>query len=129
MGVENLIPSMTDILVLTPEQVEEMNEAFSNDSLNVRQANEYEYYVTDKVTTGVWGGLASTTKQLLELNQNVNKVALTVAMQGYKSTPTGTTLDKLSKLFSESVNNSKVTPNARKILERNAKSLPKSFRK
>lgn len=127
-GVENLIPSMTDILVLTPEQVEEMNTTFSNDSLNVRQANEYEYYVTDKVTTGVWGGLASTTKQLLELNQNVNKVALTVAMQGYKSTPTGTTLDKLSKLFSESVNNSKVTPNARKILEERQK-LAEKFSK
>ena len=127
-GVENLIPSMTDILVLTPEQVEEMNTTFSNDSLNVRQANEYEYYVTDKVTTGVWGGLASTTKQLLELNQNVNKVALTVAMQGYKPTPTGTTLDKLSKLFSESVNNSKVTPNARKILEERQK-LAEKFSK
>ena len=127
-GVENLVPSMTDILVLTPEQVEEMNTKFSNDSLNVRQANEYEYYVTDKVTTGVWGGLASTTQQLLDLNPTVNKVALTVAMQGYKPTPTGTTLDKLSKLFSESINNSKVTPNARKILEERQK-LAEKFSK
>ncbi len=127
-GVANLTPAMGDILVLSPEQAEVMNTQFSSDALAVRQANEYEFYVTDKTSTGVWDGLATTTKHLLKLNPGINKVALTVAMQGYKPTITGTTLDKLSKLFDESVKHGKSGANLSNALTERQE-LAKKFSK
>lgn len=112
----NIVKPMGDILVLNNEQLEEINTRFTDSNIHKMTASEHEDVVSDKTKTGVWRGIASTTNALLALNEAIDKVSITVAMQGYKPTPQGTTLDSFSKIFNESVRSSRSNPNPASIL-------------
>ena len=110
-GVPNLVHPEGAILVLTPDQERELNNYYTSKKFKKKPISEYEEHVQDSDRFGVMMTLSLTTRDLIKLNPEVNRLALTMALQGFKERADyKTTVDSLSNIF---VNQSKINIIAR----------------
>uniref|UniRef100_UPI00403A6CC0 hypothetical protein n=1 Tax=Variovorax sp. BK018 TaxID=3450241 RepID=UPI00403A6CC0 len=99
-GVENLKKPTGPMLVLTPEQEEQVDAEFAATRMKKDTLSEHEDRVRERQLSGVLAGMAGTAKELLQLNPEVNRCVLTAALQGFRERENlKTTIDALSKLF------------------------------
>lgn len=99
-GVANLIKPNGSILVIDPFQEQEIENTHASSRLTKTTLSENEELVQDRPLIGVLAGMARTTRELLELNGDVNRVVMTAALQGFREKGGGrTTMDALSNLF------------------------------
>lgn len=100
-GVSDLVkPDNTTLLVLTPEQEEEIDAEVAGHKLQKTTLSEHEDFVKDRLLMGVLKGMALTSKELLVLNPGVNRLVLTAALQGFRErADKKTTIDALSQIF------------------------------
>lgn len=102
-GVVNLVKPTGSILVLNPEQEQEIENAHAGSRMAKITLSENEDLVQERSLIGVLAGMSKTTRELLELNPQVNRVVLTAALQGFREKGGGkTTMDALSNLFKNS---------------------------
>ena len=99
-GVEGINKPKSSVLILDPEQEREIEAAHAGSRLSKTTLSENEDMVQERALLGVLAGMAMTTRDLLELNPNVERTVLTAALQGFREKGGGkTTIDALSKLF------------------------------
>ena len=99
-GVENLIRPNGSVLVISPEDEQEIEAAHAGSRIAKTTISENEDVVEERSLPGVLSCMSETTRELLALNVNVNRVVLTAALQGFREKGGGkTTMDALSKLF------------------------------
>lgn len=100
-GVRDLIkPDTGSILVLEPEIEHLIEDSIAGSRYKKATLSENEDKVSEKSLVGVLKGMSSTTRQLIDLNLNVNRVVMTAALQGFRERGGGkTTMDALSGLF------------------------------
>lgn len=99
-GVQDLNRPTGPMLVLTPEQEEEIDAEFAATRMRKDTLSEHEDVVRERQLSGVLAGMAGTARELLELNPEVNRCVLTAALQGFRERENSkTTIDALSKLF------------------------------
>lgn len=100
-GVRNLVkPETGTILVIEPEVEHQIEDNFAGGRYKKATLSENEDKVSDKSLVGVLKGMSATTRELLDLNPNVNRVVMTAALQGFRDRGGGkTTMDALSSLF------------------------------
>lgn len=105
-GVASLVkPETGSILVIEPEIEHEIEDGFAGSRYKKSVLSENEDKVSDKSLVGVLKGMSSTTRELLALNPDVNRVVMTAALQGFRDRGGGkTTMDALSSLFKNPVN-------------------------
>lgn len=105
-GVRNLVkPETGSILVLEPEIEHQIEDNFAGSRYKKATLSENEDKVSEKSLVGVLKGMSSTTRELLDLNPNVNRVVMTAALQGFRDRGGGkTTMDALSSLFKNPCN-------------------------
>jgi hypothetical protein len=106
-GVEKLVkPRDSSLLVLTPQQEEEIDAHHSSVKVRKDQLSEHEDQVLDRNLMGVLNGMARTAKELLVANPPVNRMVLTAALQGFRERANKkTTIDALSQLFDNKASN------------------------
>lgn len=103
-GVTNLVKPQGSMLVLSPEEEAEIDAQFAGARISKETLSEHEDMVRDRRVMGVLKGMASSTRELLELNRDVNRVVLTAALQGFRERENDkTTIDALSSLFNADV--------------------------
>lgn len=99
-GVEYLRKPDGSVLVINPEQEQEIEAAHAGSRIAKTTISENEDLVEERPLVGVLSGMAKTTREILELNPEVNRVVLTAALQGFREKGGGaTTMDALSNLF------------------------------
>lgn len=99
-GVEHLNKPDGSILVISPEQEQEIEAAHAGSRIAKTTISENEDLVEERPLVGVLSGMAKTCRELLELNPTINRVVLTAALQGFREKGGGaTTMDALSNLF------------------------------
>lgn len=99
-GVRDLVKPNGPMLVLDPGQEEQIDAEYAASRLRKDTLSEHEDVVKERRLTGVLKGMASTARELLELNQGVNRIVLTAALQGFRERENQkTTIDALSSLF------------------------------
>lgn len=99
-GVVDLKRPTGSILVIDPTQEQEIENAHTASRMAKITLSENEDLVQERSLVGVLAGMSKTTRQLLELNPELNRVVLTAALQGYREKGGGkTTMDALSQLF------------------------------
>ncbi len=99
-GVEQLKHPDGSILVLSPEQEQEVENEHSASKLFKNALSEYEDLVQDRALPGVLKTLAGTARELLALNGQVSRLVLTAALQGFRERSNQkTTIEALSTLF------------------------------
>lgn len=99
-GVDGVsLPTTTSTWFVTPAQEEELEEVHGGQRFHKESLSEREDLIRETRLPGVLRTLAGGVKTLLEANPTVNRVVMTAAMQGYRETQTGTTLDGLNQLF------------------------------
>lgn len=102
-GVPNLRKPDGSVLVISPEQEQEIEAAHAGSRIAKTTISENEDIVEERSLVGVLAGMAMTTQELLNLNPEVNRVVMTAALQGFREKSGGkTTMDALSKLFKKS---------------------------
>lgn len=100
-GVPGLRKPAGKMLVLTPEQEEEIDADHAGSRLRKDMLSEHEDAVKDRPLMGVLRGMADTARELLDLNPEVNRLVLTAALQGFKERANQkSTIDALSAFFS-----------------------------
>jgi hypothetical protein len=103
-GVDGLVKPRGSMLVLTPDEEAAIDEQFAGAGVVKDTLSEHEDMVRDRRVMGVLKGMASTAKELIELNPQVNRVVLTAALQGFRERENDkTTIDALSSLFASDV--------------------------
>lgn len=104
-GVANLVKPTGSILVLNPEQEQEIENAHAGSRMAKITLSENEDLVQERSLVGVLAAMSKTTRELLDLNGGVNRVVLTAALQGFREKGGGkTTMDALSQLFRNPAN-------------------------
>lgn len=99
-GVSHLVHPRGSMLVLTPEQEEEIDSEHAASRIRKDTLSEHEDAVSERRLSGVLGGMAGTARELLALNSQVKQCVLTAALQGFRERGhQKTTIDALSKLF------------------------------
>ncbi len=99
-GVKDLVKPNGPMLVLDPAQEEEIDAEHAASRLRKDTLSEHEDLVKERRLTGVLKGMASTARELLDLNHGVNRMVLTAALQGFRERENQkTTIDALSSLF------------------------------
>jgi hypothetical protein len=99
-GVPHLVTPNGSILVITPEQEREVEDNHTASKFRKKAISEYEDHVQDRKRPGVLRTLSSSARELIALNPGVNRLALTVALQGFKErADCKTTVSSLSELF------------------------------
>jgi hypothetical protein len=99
-GLPELVKPKGPMLVLTPEQEEEIDAEYAATRLRKDTLSEHEDLVKERRLSGVLAGMADTARELLELNPGVNRAVLTAALQGFRERENQkTTIDALSRLF------------------------------
>lgn len=103
-GVASLVKPTGSMLVLTPEQEAKIDAEHAASRVRKDTLSEHEDLVKDRRLMGVLKGMASTARELLELNPEVNRTVLTAALQGFRERDNDkTTIDALSSLFQADV--------------------------
>lgn len=104
-GVSDLVKPNGSILVLDPTQEEEIENAHAGSRVAKVTLSESEDLVQERSLVGVLAAMSKTTRELLTLNSDVNRVVLTAALQGFREKGGGrTTMDALSQLFKNPAN-------------------------
>jgi hypothetical protein len=104
-GVADLRHPLGSTLILAPDRREELETAHTDAHFRKHAETERQDRITTIRTPGVLRVLAKTTRELLDENPKVRQVALTAAIQGYRSLSAGkTTVNALSDLFRNAVN-------------------------
>lgn len=99
-GFEGLNKPDGSVLVLDPEQEQEIETAHAGSRIGKTTLSENEDLVEERSLIGVLSGMSKTTRELLQLNPDVNHVVLTATLQGFREKGGGkTTMDALSSLF------------------------------
>ena len=99
-GVEQLNKPDGSVLVISPEEEQEIEAAHAGSRIAKTTISENEDIVEERSLIGVLSGMAGVTKDLLALNTSVNRVVMTAALQGFREKGGGkTTMDALSALF------------------------------
>jgi hypothetical protein len=99
-GVEHLNKPDGSVLVISPEEEQEIEAAHAGSRIAKTTISENEDIVEERSLIGVLSGMAGVTKDLLALNPAVNRVVMTAALQGFREKGGGkTTMDALSALF------------------------------
>lgn len=99
-GVSGLNLPDGSILVLTPEQEQEVENEHTASKFWKSASSEYEDHVHDRALPGVLKTLSTTARELLALNRGVNRLVLTAALQGFRERANQkTTIEALSGLF------------------------------
>ncbi|MCA1601970.1 MAG: helicase [Acidobacteria bacterium] len=99
-GVDGLrFPETTSTWFLAPDQEERLEHLFGGQRFLKESLNEREDLIRESHLPGVLRTLASGTATLLKAHSTVNRVVLTAAMQGYRETLRGTTINGLTELF------------------------------
>lgn len=99
-GVEHLNKPDGSVLVIRPEDEQEIEAAHAGSRIAKTTISESEDIVEERSLIGVLSGMAGVTKDLLALNPAVNRVVMTAALQGFREKGGGkTTMDALSALF------------------------------
>jgi hypothetical protein len=120
-GVAQLHKPRGSMLVLDPEQEQEIDSEHAGSNLRKDTLSEHEDLVKERPLPGVLKGLSSTARELLELNPDVTRLVLTAALQGFRERGNQrTTIDALSSLFV----NKAATSGGREERRRFAKKMP-----
>jgi len=99
-GVPNLVTPDGSILVITPEIERELEDNHTASKIRKKAVSEHEEYVEDRNRLGVMKTLSLAARDLIKLNSGVNRLALTLALQGFKERADyKTTVASLSELF------------------------------
>ena len=99
-GVVPLVKPDGAILVISPEEEEEIAAAHAGSRIGKTTISENEDIVDERQMAGVLSSMSTTTRDLLALNPDVNRVVMTAALQGFREKAGGkTTMDSLSNLF------------------------------
>ena len=99
-GVAGLRKPEGAMLVLDPEQEQEIDSEHAGSNIRKDTLSEHEDLVKERPLPGVLKGLSSTARELLELNPGVTRLVLTAALQGFRERGNQkTTIDALSSLF------------------------------
>lgn len=103
-GVQNLKKPVGSILILDPEQEQEIDTNNASTRLLKDPLSEHEDLVKERALVGVLRGMAETSRALLKDNPGVNRLVLTAALQGFREREDAkTTIDALSCLFANKV--------------------------
>lgn len=99
-GVPDLVKPNGAILVISPEDEHEIEAAHAGSRIGKTTISENEDIVDERSMAGVLSSMSTTTRDLLALNPDVNRVVMTAALQGFREKAGGkTTMDALSSLF------------------------------
>jgi hypothetical protein len=99
-GVPTLMKPNGAILVISPEDEQEIEAAHAGSRIGKTTISENEDIVDERSMAGVLSSMSTTTRDLLALNPDVNRVVMTAALQGFREKAGGkTTMDALSSLF------------------------------
>lgn len=99
-GVPALVKPNGAILVISPEEEQEIEAAHAGSRIGKTTISENEDVVNERSMAGVLSSMSTTTRDLLALNPDVNRVVMTAALQGFREKAGGkTTMDALSSLF------------------------------
>jgi hypothetical protein len=99
-GVEHLNKPNGSVLVISPADEQEIEAAHAGSRIAKTTISENEDVVEERSLPGVLSCMSDTTREMLALNPDVNRVVLTAALQGFREKGGGkTTMDALSKLF------------------------------
>lgn len=99
-GVPALVKPNGAILVISPEEEQEIEAAHAGSRIGKTTISENEDIVDERSMAGVLSCMSTTTRDLLTLNPDVNRVVMTAALQGFREKAGGkTTMDALSSLF------------------------------
>ncbi len=103
-GVAGLVKPTGSMLVLTPEEEAKIDAEHAASRIRKDTLSEHEDLVGDRRLMGVLKGMATTARELLELNPEINRTVLTAALQGFRERENDkTTIDALSSLFQSDV--------------------------
>ena len=99
-GLRTLVKPNGAILVISPEEEQEIEAAHAGSRIGKTTISENEDIVNERSMAGVLSSMSTTTRDLLALNPDVNRVVMTAALQGFREKAGGkTTMDALSSLF------------------------------
>ncbi|GAB3758777.1 hypothetical protein GCM10028796_04960 [Ramlibacter monticola] len=99
-GVLSLVKPNGPILMISPEEEQEIEAGHAGSRIGKKTISENEDIVDERVMTGVLACMSTTTRELLAINPDVNQVVMTAALQGFREKAGGkTTMDALSSLF------------------------------
>lgn len=99
-GLRTLVKPNGAILVISPEDEQEIEAAHAGSRIGKTTISENEDVVNERSMAGVLSSMSTTTRDLLALNPDVNRVVMTAALQGFREKAGGkTTMDALSSLF------------------------------
>jgi hypothetical protein len=99
-GVPELVKPNGAILVISPEDEQEIEAAHAGSRIGKTTISENEDIVDERSMAGVLSSMSTTTRDLLALNHDVNRVVMTAALQGFREKAGGkTTMEALSNLF------------------------------
>lgn len=115
-GVDGLVkPDTGSILVIDPETEHQIEDGFAGSRFKKSTLSENEDRVNEKSLVGVLKGMSATTRTLLDLNPEVNRVVMTAALQGFRDRGGGkTTMDALSSLFNNPISRVNAAINERR---------------
>lgn len=118
-GVSNLAVPHGSVLVLSPAEEHEIERRHAGSRLSKSTLSENEDMVQERSLLGVLAAMASTTRELLALNPEVNRTVLTAALQGLREKAGGrSTVDSLSQMFREHRDGRAKTEERRRFAER-----------
>lgn len=99
-GFADLVRPQSTVLVLTPDQEQEIENEHAGSRVQKNVLSEHEDMVSDRRLPGVLATMSRTARELLDANQSVNRLVMTAALQGFRErTNNKTTIEALSTLF------------------------------
>ncbi|MEM9538995.1 MAG: helicase-related protein [Cyanobacteria bacterium P01_E01_bin.42] len=103
-GLESFKDPERNILFVTPEEEQKIDNKTFDPSRWQKSANEREYVMETKKNPGVLSTLARSARLLLDANLKCDRIVITAATQGYRKLEEKTTIKSLEKLFKNSAN-------------------------
>ncbi len=99
-GVDGLaIPETFNTWFITPEEEGELENVYGGQRFKKESINERNDLIRERQLPGVLRTLGVGAQRLLAANDEVCRIVLTAAIQGYRETEGGTTINGLSRLF------------------------------
>lgn len=99
-GYPGLVTPPSTILVLSPDQEQEIENEHAGTRVQKSVLSEHEDLVVDRPFHGVLDTMSRTARELLHANPDVDKLVMTAALQGFRErSDNKTTIEALSKLF------------------------------